>query len=85
MITEDNKEFYESYFQENADYDVKETKKIDKSGKCSFSVPAFFLGFFWMAYRKMYTHILILIGMIFAESFIEEALYEYGVISINTY
>ena len=85
MITEDNKEFYESYFQENADYYVNQTKKIDKSGKCSFSVPAFFLGFFWMAYRKMYTHILILIGMIFAESFIEEALYEYGVISINTY
>ncbi|WP_299763738.1 DUF2628 domain-containing protein [uncultured Dokdonia sp.] len=85
MLTEENKEFYEKYFQENADYYLIQMKKLDKQGKCSFSIPAFFLGFLWMAYRKMYKYILILMGIIIAEAFIEEALYSFGIISIEIY
>lgn len=85
MLTEDNKELYENYFQENADYYINQMKKFNQRGRCSFSIPAFFLGFFWMAYRKMYIHVLIITGIIIAETYIEEALYEYGFISFETY
>ena len=85
MLTEDNKELYENYFQENADYYINQMKKFNQRGRCSFSIPAFFLGFFWMAYRKMYLHVLIITGIVIVEGFIEEALYEYGFISIETY
>ena len=85
MLTEDNKEFYENYFQKNSDYYINQIESFNERGKYSFSVAAFFLGVFWMAYRKMYIHLLIIIGIIYAETFIEEMLLNLNVISSSTY
>lgn len=85
MLTEDNKEFYENYFQKNSDYYINQIESFNERGKYSFSVAAFFLGIFWMAYRKMYIHLLIIIGIIYAETFIEEMLLNLNVISSSTY
>lgn len=85
MLTEDNKEFYEKYFQENSNYYINQMQKFERRGKYSFNAYAFFLGFLWMSYRKMYKHILILFGILIAEVFIEDALYEFNFISLKTY
>ena len=85
MFTEDNKEFYENYFQKNSDYYINQMESFNERGKYSFSVAAFFLGLFWMAYRKMYIHLLIIIGIIYSEAFIEEMLLNLNVISSSTY
>lgn len=85
MLTEDNKEHYENYFQKNSDYYIDQMESFNERGKYSFSVAAFFLGIFWMAYRKMYIHLLIIIGITYAETFIEEMLLNLNVISNSTY
>ena len=85
MLTEDNKELYEQYFQKNSDYYIDQMESYKERGRYSFSVAAFFLGIFWMAYRKMYLYILIIIGIIYAETFIEELLFNLNIISGNTY
>jgi len=85
MLTEDNRELYKNYFQENSDYFIEQMERFNERGKYSFSVAAFFLGVFWMAYRKMYLHILIILGIIYAETFIEELLLNLNIISNGTY
>ncbi|WP_299099626.1 DUF2628 domain-containing protein [uncultured Winogradskyella sp.] len=85
MLTEENKIYYENYFQSNADYYIEQMDKINTGKKFTFNVAAFFLGIFWMAYRKMYIHIAIVFGIILAEMLIEEMLLGLGVISYAVY
>ncbi|NRD23910.1 DUF2628 domain-containing protein [Winogradskyella litoriviva] len=85
MLTEENKIYYENYFQSNADYYIEQTEKINNGKKFTFNIAAFFLGIFWMAYRKMYIHITIVFGIIYAEMLIEEMLLDFGVISYAAY
>ena len=85
MLTEEHKIEYENYFQSNSDYYLEQMAKIDSGKKFTFNIAAFFLGIFWMAYRKMYIHIVIVFGIIFAEMLIEEMLLDFGVISYAVY
>ncbi|RED42769.1 uncharacterized protein DUF2628 [Winogradskyella eximia] len=85
MLTEENRIQYENYFQSNSDYYLEQMAKIDSRKKFTFNIAAFFLGIFWMAYRKMYIHIVIVFGIIFAEMLIEEMLLDLGVISYAVY
>ena len=85
MLTENNREIFEKYYQNSPSYYIKQLESYQESGKCSFSVAAFFLGLFWMAYRKMYRVVLIIIGIILAETIIEEMLLNFNVISPDAY
>ncbi len=84
-ISENNKDLFKLYFQRNSDYYVEQMEGFEQKGKYTFSVKAFFLGIFWMSYRKMYKTILIIIAIILAESFLEEVFLIYGVISESAY
>jgi hypothetical protein len=85
MLTDDNRVLFENYFQKNSDYYIRQMERFNERGKYSFSIAAFFLGIFWMAYRKMYLQIFIILGIIYAEAFVEQLLLDLNVISINTY
>ena len=85
MLTEDNKDIFANYFQENADYYLEQMEGFKERGRYSFSGSAFFLGIFWMAYRKMYLQIAIIFGLIYAETFIGEMLRNLNVISFDAY
>ena len=85
MLTDERKELFHHYFQKNSDYYTRQIELYEENGKCSFSVAAFFLGVIWMAYRKMYVTVLIIIGILIAEGIIEEALLDFGIISYKTY
>jgi hypothetical protein len=85
MLMEDKGELLNIYFRRNSDYYIGQMNKYEERGKCSFSVAAFFLGIFWMAYRKMYVHILIVFGIISVETLIRETLYYINVISTSIY
>jgi hypothetical protein len=85
MLTEHNREHYESYFQNNADYYIGQIERHNKRGTYSFNAAAFFLGLFWMMYRKMYTHVILVIGIIYVEMRTEEMLLNANLISYETY
>ncbi len=85
MLTDDKREIFEKYYQRSSNYYVNQLENYQLHGKCSFSVTAFFLGIFWMAYRKMYKIVIIIIGLILLESFIEETLLNFNVISNVAY
>lgn len=84
-MSEEEKVIYEDYFQSNSDYYIKQLNFFNEKGRCFFNVPAFFVGMFWMAYRKMYLHILIFFVLIYLQITIEEALFNYSVISASVY
>jgi hypothetical protein len=46
---------------------------------------AFLFGLFWMAYRKMYKQLFIILLIVFVKSFIEIIFLAYGAISPGTY
>ncbi len=85
MLTEDNRELLEKYFDKESDYYIEQMEGFNESGKYSLHIEACFLGILWMAYRKMYSHILIIIGIIFVLRFIEKLLLDSYIISFNTY
>jgi hypothetical protein len=84
-LSENNKDLFRLYFQRNSDYYIEQMEGFEQNGKYTFSVKAFFLGIFWMSYRKMYKTILIIVAIILAQSFLEEAMLTYGVMSESTY
>ncbi len=85
MLSETDKELYKAYFQKNSDYYISQIESYNERGRYSFSVAAFFLGLFWMGYRKMYLHVIIIAAIIFAEGIIEETLLQTNTISFNAY
>jgi hypothetical protein len=85
MLTEENKELYARYFQKNSDYYIEQIESYNESKKYSFNISAFFLGIFWMTYRKMYLQAVVVIIMILIESYLEDILVQLNFISINTY
>ena len=69
-----SEEHYRLYFGRNADYYIEIVKDLATTNKSRFNIPAFFLGLFWMMYRKLYLPILILIVILFVVGIIEEAI-----------
>jgi hypothetical protein len=61
----------------NADYYLAAWRRAlaGEDGASGFNVGGFFLAVPWLAYRKMYAAALILVGIIIAESVLEEALF----------
>lgn len=84
-MSEEEKVIYEDYFQSNSDYYIKQLNSFNEKGRCFFNVPAFFVGMFWMAYRKMYLHILIIFGLVYLEITIEDTLFNHSIISASAY
>lgn len=54
--------YYKTFFKKDADYYEERLEKIKAGQSVYFNPYAFFLGFLWLAYRKMYMEILVLIG-----------------------
>ncbi len=55
-IVDDNM-FYRTYFGKSSDYYAERYEKISAGETVIFNSYAFFLGFFWLAYRKMYVEL----------------------------
>lgn len=66
----EEKDYYESYLGDNAEYYMKRFERIDDGATVIFNVYAFFLGFFWLSYKKMYVEALIIFLVITAIEFI---------------
>ena len=66
-----DKNFYLRYFfGPQADYYDSVAEDLHE-GTSRFNIAAFFLGVFWMAYRKMYVYTAALYGFLFAEGLAE--------------
>jgi len=85
METNDKLDLYKQYFETSSDYYLRQMELYATNGRCSFSVAAFFLGLLWMAYRKMYSTILIIIAIIFVQVMLFEFLLAYNIISEDAY
>ena len=59
------------FFGPQADYYTDVAEDLD-AGKMRFNEGAFFLGMFWMAYRKMYVNAAITFGIIIGEGLLED-------------
>lgn len=61
------------FFGRSSEYYL-ELWKLRQQGKhFHFSIAAFFLGFFWLAYRRMYLVLFLCVLVLFGESLIEQA------------
>lgn len=85
MLTEHDRALYKNYFQHNSDYYLEQIEGSNGRGKYTFNAAAFFFGVFWMAYRKMYLHVLIILGISYAIGVILEMLLNFSVISNELY
>lgn len=59
------------FFGSQADYYTDVAEDLD-AGKLRFNEGAFFLGMFWMAYRKMYANAAITFGFFVVEGLLED-------------
>ncbi|MBL0683611.1 DUF2628 domain-containing protein [Aquimarina mytili] len=76
---------YQIFFGDNDDYYLDVIQSYDRGRKLRFNPYAFFLGIFWLLYRKMYLTFTFIVVLIFLQAFIEETLYENYLISYQTY
>lgn len=54
--------YYQTFFGESSDYYEERYNRFETAGeKFIFNPYAFFLGFFWLSYRKMYIEIVIIL------------------------
>jgi len=79
------KEIYEAYFGRNVEYYTERLEDYHNGQKTSFSFKAFFLGLFWMTYRKMYGHLFAIMAIILVEGIIVELLYQFDIINEGVY
>ncbi|RNI24538.1 DUF2628 domain-containing protein [Rufibacter latericius] len=81
---EDQEDFYRAYFGTEADYYLNKLAQYQAGTKFTFNIAAFFFGLFWMLYRKMYLQALILVLILFVESFLlGQAVKYYGFSQTN--
>lgn len=71
-MEEQVREYYRIYFGKSANYYLELLENYFEGRKFSFNAAAFFIGLFWMLYRKMYRVFFIFLGGIIAEGFILE-------------
>ncbi|MDR2951175.1 MAG: DUF2628 domain-containing protein [Prevotella sp.] len=55
--------YYRTFFNKDPDYYIERYEKITAGQNVVFNGYAFFFGFLWLAYRKMYVEILALIAI----------------------
>ncbi|NOU19768.1 MAG: DUF2628 domain-containing protein [Bacteroidales bacterium] len=67
-------EYFEIYFGKRKGYFIPKLIDLENGKRFSFNIGAFFFGIFWVLYRRLYILSLIIIGVAFVESKIEEFL-----------
>ena len=67
-----SEEHYRLFFRRKADYYLNILEEFDPGRKAVFNLYAFFFGFFWMLYRRMYLECLQLIIVIMGETILEQ-------------
>lgn len=67
--------YWAAYFGKQAPYYLHQLHRLQEGGWPLFHVPAFFLGFFWMAYRRMYLVALSFILLVMLEGTVEEGIF----------
>lgn len=67
-------DYFEIYFGKSKDYYLPKLIAFENGKKYSFNIGAFFFGIFWLLYRRLYVHSLIVFLVIFVESSIEKFL-----------
>ena len=77
-LTEQQKEIFEAYYYKNSEYYIERLEKYINNEKNTFSIKGFFLGLFWMSYRKMYKIVIIIFLILLFETYLEEILYAYN-------
>lgn len=85
MLSENNRHLYEKFFQYNAEYYIDQIESFEKRKRYSFSIAAFFLGFIWMAYRKMYFYIIVALSALLLLNGILQLLLGFQVITAESF
>lgn len=67
-------EYFENFFGERKDYFIPKLIALENGKKYSFNIGAFFFGIFWVLYRRLYIHSLIIFFVVIVESKIEKIL-----------
>jgi len=76
---------WRAFFGKQAGYYMTQLIRWHQGQLPQFSIAAFFAGFFWMGYRKMYLMIVATIIVLLIEGTIETALLSWFEVSQNTY
>lgn len=69
-------EYYKHYFGKKKDYYLPILKALENGEEYSFNLSACIFGWFWVLYRRMYFHALIIFFVLLAESSLEKILLE---------
>lgn len=67
--------YYEAYIGKAAPYYLQQLQRLKEGQLPAFHWPAFFLGFLWMVYRRMYVVGLAIFLLILLEGSLEEGLF----------
>lgn len=65
---------YHTFFQERSSYYIDKVNKYKEGKKFTFNIAAFFFGFIWFTYRKMYLEAFLLFLFIVVEGIIEASI-----------
>jgi hypothetical protein len=76
------KEYFELFFEPSSDYYLKKLESFENGKKFSFNPYVFLFGFLWFLYKKMHLEAIMLLGLVFIISMLEQIFVE-GQLSKN--
>lgn len=79
-----NERYLQAYFDRQSNYYIDKYREYTSGDKYSFNVAAFFFGFMWFFYRKLWIEGLLIILFVFGSGLIEGVVYDLFKISQNT-
>jgi len=71
-----DEKYLRCYFGHKSNYYVEIYKDYHSGNRFNVNIGAFFTGFFWFLYRKLYLHALVIFGSFFLLGILEQTIYE---------
>lgn len=84
MLSDKERQLYQAYFKTEIPYYTTQLEKYDETGRCSYNFYALFFGVLWMAYRKLYREIAIVLAIVIGNSLMIGIFQDNGVLTIET-
>lgn len=74
-------EYYESYFGSQSDYYLPRMIDLVNGERQSFNLMSFLFGIFWLLYKKLYIHAILIFVFFIAEGYVESRMLVYHYLS----
>jgi hypothetical protein len=80
---ENHEEYYQEYFGNDAGYYLEKLEQYRRGIRFTFNIGAFFLGVFWLLYRKMYLFAGLAVVVVTASSLLLETVLKSNAVPAN--